>query len=445
MGEEVVPWLILIVREEWHEYSRGGTNLTPLCWLVRLLASYGSPLATDILFQVACIEVRDADFPGMVAFHEHLALLQKLPDPLAIPALVAALTKLQGRYGFLPDMLDIARFLITKAEQAPCPELYPALPLLRPRFGAPRVYREQYGRLKAALGEGNLPIPATPPQTNAGLADSYREGGSHVTMSYQNRPDYRQPFEQLAGEREQEDCERQVALFVTGTPRQREQATTWLVEYLEEANRETDVWRQWRNIFRGQFPLYPLTFQERASGLLALFQNQPREVAQQALGEAAAGHHSLWRVLCLGLQSYGTAADRFFLAAAAARVAVAHWETPTAVGKLREALTQLQGGTVDTLCGQTILALARELRPHTRALSAPPPLSRSYNEMHRFSHSAKSYKLGFRLSRRSISLFPPSHARTLMWIFRFPWMRSRNTSGRFARVTAGEGSTSPAR
>jgi hypothetical protein len=40
-------------------------------------------------------------------------------------------------------------------------------------------------------------------------------------MSYQSRPDYRQPFEQLAGEREQEDCERQVSLFVSGNPRQR--------------------------------------------------------------------------------------------------------------------------------------------------------------------------------------------------------------------------------
>ncbi|WP_309721811.1 hypothetical protein [Armatimonas sp.] len=183
-------------------------------------------------------------------------------------------------------------------------------------------------------------------------------------MSYQNRPDYRQPFEQLAGEREQEDSERQVALFVSGSPRQREKATTWLVEYLEEANRETDLVRQWRNVFRGQFPLYPLTFHERATGLLALFQNQPREAAQQALGEAAAGHHSLWRVLCLGLQGYATSADRFFLAAAAARVAVKHWETPTAVGKLREALTQQQGGTIDTLCGQLLLELARDLRPH---------------------------------------------------------------------------------
>ncbi len=183
-------------------------------------------------------------------------------------------------------------------------------------------------------------------------------------MSYQNRPDYRQPFEQLANEREQEDCERQVALFVSGNPRQREQATTWLVEYLDEANRETDIWRQWRNVFRGSFPLYPLTFQERASGLLALFQNQPREAAQQALGESAAIYSGLWHMLSLGLQGYAVSADRFFLAAAAARVAVKHWETPTAVGKLREALTQQQGGTIDTLCGQLLLELTRELRPH---------------------------------------------------------------------------------
>ena len=195
-------------------------------------------------------------------------------------------------------------------------------------------------------------------------------------MSYQSRPDYRQPFEQLAGEREQEDCERQVALFVSGNPRQRERATTWLVEYLEEANRETDVVRQWRNVFRGQFLLYPLTFQERASGLLALFQNQPREAAQQALGEAAAGHHSLWRMLCLGLQGYTFSADRFFLAAAAARVAVKHWETPTAVGNLREALTQQQGGTIETLCGQTILELARELHSHPALHQLLPSLKK---------------------------------------------------------------------
>jgi hypothetical protein len=168
-GEEVIPWLIAMIREERQDYSQEGDNLTPLCWLVRLLASYGSPLATDTLFDVACIQVRDSNFPGMIAFREHLALLQKLSDSIAIPALIAALAKLQGRYGFLPDALYIARFLVAKAERAPCSELYPALPLLRPRFGSPRLCRELHTRLKAALGEGDLPIPATAKQATHDL------------------------------------------------------------------------------------------------------------------------------------------------------------------------------------------------------------------------------------------------------------------------------------
>jgi hypothetical protein len=148
------------------------------------------------------------------------------------------------------------------------------------------------------------------------------------------------------------------------------------VEYLEEANQPTNLWRQLRNTLRSPFPIPPLSFLDRASHLLGLFQNRPREATQQALGEASAMHPTLWRVLCLGLQSYDVSADRFFLATAAARVAVAYWETPPAVGKLREALTQQQGGTVDTLCGQTVLELARELRPHPALHQLLPSLKK---------------------------------------------------------------------
>ena len=64
---------------------------------------------------------------------------------------------------------SIAFVLVRMAESASKPELRAALPLLKPGISSPFEFTMLRRRLKAALGEGNLPIPATPLQATQDL------------------------------------------------------------------------------------------------------------------------------------------------------------------------------------------------------------------------------------------------------------------------------------
>lgn len=182
-------------------------------------------------------------------------------------------------------------------------------------------------------------------------------------MSYQNKPNYIEPYADLADERQAETLAHQVQLFVSGTSRQQQSATEWLVDYLSEL----DLEKYRRSRFLVKFHLSQSTREEKALGLaIQLFpdlQGQPREATISALGAAATQHHCLWELLCIGLQSYHLSADCFYLAADATRHAISHWNTPTTVMHLKQVLKPINS-PIDELTGQVVLTMIAGLSPH---------------------------------------------------------------------------------
>ena len=119
------------------------------------------------------------------------------------------------------------------------------------------------------------------------------------------------------------------------------------------------------------------TREEKALNLaIQLFpdlQSQPREAAISALGAAATQHHCLWELLCIGLQSYHLSADCFYLAADATRHAISHWDTPTTVVHLKQALKPINS-PIDDLTGQVVLTMIAGLSPHPALRQLLPEL-----------------------------------------------------------------------
>ncbi len=174
-GEAITLWLMATLEDElrsytglrrlWHQES-----CLPICRLAQLLANGGAPEATELLLQVAFL-VSDPDefMPGSTALRTHLEHLKARVDPHAIEVRIRALRTLIGRPGYGGDVLQLAEGLVILAERQPLPALFAALPVLRPGWRKPDDFRELHPRLKAALGDGSLPIPATPLQPTRDL------------------------------------------------------------------------------------------------------------------------------------------------------------------------------------------------------------------------------------------------------------------------------------
>jgi hypothetical protein len=192
-------------------------------------------------------------------------------------------------------------------------------------------------------------------------------------MSYQNKPNYIEPFTEDAEERYAQVRTHQVQLFVSGTPRQQQSATEWLVDYLSEL----DLEKYRRSRFLVIFHMALSTREEKALNLaIELFpdlQSQPREATVVALGNAAAQHPCLWELLCIGMQRYAFSADCFYLATDAIRHTISHWDTPTTVVHLKQALKPIDNA-IDDLTGQAVLTLISELSPHPALRQLLPEL-----------------------------------------------------------------------
>lgn len=192
-------------------------------------------------------------------------------------------------------------------------------------------------------------------------------------MSYQNRPSYVEPYIDQAEERLEKIRTHQVELFVSGTPKQQQSATEWIVDYLTEL----DIEKYRRNKFLAKFRMALSTREEKALGLaIELFpdlQSQPREETALALGVAATKNHCFWELLCIGFQGYYLSADCFYLSADAIRHAISHWDTPTAVVYLKQALKPIDA-PIDYVAGLTALSLISELSSHPALRQLVPEL-----------------------------------------------------------------------
>ncbi|WP_309721817.1 hypothetical protein [Armatimonas sp.] len=177
-GETILPELIQAVEEELQRVrgSFAATNELgqafypgpePLQRLVALLITYESPKILSPLAWVAAWRRWDKAFQQ--PFEQLSATLEARATPADIAAFIEALQRLRELSGTKAQQLSIANALLRMAEKDPKLELRAALPLLKPSLRTPWEFIELRQRLKAALGEENLPIPAGPPQPTRDL------------------------------------------------------------------------------------------------------------------------------------------------------------------------------------------------------------------------------------------------------------------------------------
>ncbi len=177
-GSAILPELIEAVEEE-IQRVRGSFAATdelgqafypgpePLQRLVTLLVTYQSPKILSPLAWVAAWRRWDKAFQQ--PFQQLSATLEARATPADIAAFVEALQRLRELPGTKAQQLSIASALLRMAERDPKLELRAALPLLRPTLRTPWEFIELRTRLKTALGEDNLPIPAMETQTTENL------------------------------------------------------------------------------------------------------------------------------------------------------------------------------------------------------------------------------------------------------------------------------------
>lgn len=195
-------------------------------------------------------------------------------------------------------------------------------------------------------------------------------------MIYRNNTHHQEQYEGLAGEREQQQRDELVPLFVSGSPTQQKTARAWLLDYLGELDLEQYSQRGFLERVHLTPVGRPAKALARAESLLPCFQTTPREATVQALGGAAAEHDGFWQLLCIGLQGYLPSADPIYLAADAARVTVMLWDTPTAVRQLKRALKPIEPKVrLDLLGTRAIVELVQGLTPHPALHLLLPELS----------------------------------------------------------------------
>jgi hypothetical protein len=110
-------------------------------------------------------------------------------------------------------------------------------------------------------------------------------------MSYRSGGHFQEQYEESAWDREQQQREQAIRLFVLGNAEQQQGAREWLLDYLSELNLEQYRRRnilERMNITSFSRATKALT---RAEMILPLFQTLPRDKAIQTLGMAASAHH----------------------------------------------------------------------------------------------------------------------------------------------------------
>ena len=178
-GDAIVPELIQAVDEELQKvqqlyfgsegYEEPGLSYPstePLLRLVKLMAIYEHPSSLLLLTEVAAWKPEMA-FQGPFLYVR--TVLERRAAPADIAALIETLKKLRVVPKTKPKVLLIASALVRMAQHDPKPELRAALPLLKPGPFVPWEFILLRKRLKAALANEALPIPATASQTTEDL------------------------------------------------------------------------------------------------------------------------------------------------------------------------------------------------------------------------------------------------------------------------------------
>ncbi|WP_395139902.1 hypothetical protein [Armatimonas sp.] len=186
-GETILPELIEAVEEELQRVRGAfpGTDERgqafypgpePLQRLVELLVTYESPKILSPLGWVAAWRRWDEVFQE--PFQQLSEALEARATSADIAAFTEALQRLRALPGTKSKQLAIATALVRMAEKDPKPEIRAAIPLLKPSLSSPWEFASLRKRLKVALGEENLPIPATAGQTAQDLPIPVEENSS---------------------------------------------------------------------------------------------------------------------------------------------------------------------------------------------------------------------------------------------------------------------------
>jgi hypothetical protein len=174
-SDEVVHCLLEVIEVEMTK-AKKATFVAPvvsyrkLLRLAELLAEFNDPRSLWPLLQVSqltsVVNRQGSDYLGNV-----LDVMARRAEPEDIQALIFELMRahpqwkiVSGSEVMAQDIMDVAKALIHVAERDPKPELRAALPFLKPSLQTPVSFIALHRRLKAALGEKNLPIPAIPLQ-----------------------------------------------------------------------------------------------------------------------------------------------------------------------------------------------------------------------------------------------------------------------------------------
>lgn len=170
-GEEVVPFLIEIIGIE-QEKAREAVVLgyNKLLRVVELLAEFRHPWSLGTFLTLAPRIARPTVSNRVYSlFRQVLGVVGRRAESEDIRALLELMQRARPRWTgttllveFLPrETVLIATTLVSIAEREPTPELRAALPLLKPHPLLPWELVALRRRLKAALPEENLPIPAS--------------------------------------------------------------------------------------------------------------------------------------------------------------------------------------------------------------------------------------------------------------------------------------------
>ncbi len=166
-GSEVVPLLIKVLEIEAKNSESDLLGYQKFMRLAELLAEFRHPQSLLPLLKLST-----------PLFRQVLGAVGRRAEPEDVQAILELMHRVRYRWwagstftvACLPrDAVLIATTLVSIAERNPQPELRAALPLLKPHPMMPFGYFGLHKRLKAALANGSLPIPATAAQTMGDL------------------------------------------------------------------------------------------------------------------------------------------------------------------------------------------------------------------------------------------------------------------------------------
>ncbi|WP_394794738.1 hypothetical protein [Armatimonas sp.] len=163
-GSAAVPDLIDALEEELKKFIT--MTAQPMLRLADLLSEFGDPRSLPLLARIMnMVGGTRYNRPFLNCAH----LLKARAEPEDVVALIEAVIFLRAQPLLIGHVIPLVTNLVELAERRPSTEYYALLAIVKQSHYAPFKYPQLYKRLKAALANEALPIPATAAQTTEDL------------------------------------------------------------------------------------------------------------------------------------------------------------------------------------------------------------------------------------------------------------------------------------